>query len=73
MTGVTLHHLVGGLEAGVRDLGHAQLLMVRLLRRDHGRIGNLPQNNTNEHFLNNKIEFSTVKREMLQNFETGGD
>ena len=28
---VTLHHLVGGLEAGVGDLGHTQLLMVGLL------------------------------------------
>merc|ERR1719331_3201509 len=28
VAGVALHHLVGRLEAGVRDLGHAQLLVV---------------------------------------------
>ena len=28
---VALHHLVAGLEAGVGDLGHGQLLVVRLL------------------------------------------
>ena len=34
VTGVTLHHLVGGLEAGVGDLRNAQLFVVGLLRRD---------------------------------------
>ena len=28
--GVALHHLVGWLEAGIRHLGHAQLLVERL-------------------------------------------
>ena len=41
MPRVTLDHLVGGLEAGVGDLGHAELLMVRLLRRDHRSVGHL--------------------------------
>jgi len=39
VTGVTLHHLVGRLEAGVGDLGHRQLLVVGLLRRDDWRVG----------------------------------
>ena len=34
LTRIALDHLVLGLEAGVRDLGHAYLLMVRLLGRD---------------------------------------
>ena len=33
--GVALHHLVGGLEAGVGDLTHRQLLVIRLLCRDN--------------------------------------
>merc|ERR1711976_406661 len=37
--GVALHHLVGGLKAGVGDLSHGQLLMVGLLSRDDGGIG----------------------------------
>ena len=39
MTGVALHHLVGGLEAGVGDLSHRQLLVVGLLGRDDGSVG----------------------------------
>ena len=35
---VTLHHLVGRLEAGVGDLGHAELLVVSLLSRDDGSV-----------------------------------
>ena len=35
---VALHHLVGWLEAGVGDLGHAELLVVSLLSRDNGSI-----------------------------------
>ena len=35
---VTLHHLVGGLEARVGDLGHRQLLVVRFLGRDYWSI-----------------------------------
>jgi hypothetical protein len=30
MSGITLDHLVGGLEAGVRHFSHRQLLMVSL-------------------------------------------
>jgi hypothetical protein len=30
MSGVTLDHLIGGLEAGIRHFSHRQLLMVRL-------------------------------------------
>ena len=41
MTRVALDHLVGWLEAGVGDLGDAELLVVRLLSRDHGRVGHL--------------------------------
>ena len=33
MPGVALDHLVGGLEAGVRHLGHGQLLVVGLQPR----------------------------------------
>ena len=40
VTGIALHHLVGGLEAGVGDLGNGQLLMVGLLSRDDWSIGN---------------------------------
>ena len=36
---VALHHLVGWLEAGVGDLGHRQLLVVRLLGRDDRGVG----------------------------------
>ena len=39
MPGITLHHGVGRLEAGVGDLCHAQRLMVGLLGRDNGSIG----------------------------------
>eukprot|EP00754_Rhynchopus_humris_P033263 Rhum_TRINITY_DN15457_c5_g5::Rhum_TRINITY_DN15457_c5_g5_i3::g.159685::m.159685 len=35
---VALGHHRGGLERGVRDLRHRQLLVVRLLRRDHRRV-----------------------------------
>jgi hypothetical protein len=38
MTGITLRHHRRGLEGGVGDLGHTELLVVRLLRRDHGGI-----------------------------------
>jgi hypothetical protein len=34
VAGIALHHLVGGLEAGVGDLSHRQLLVVGLLSRD---------------------------------------
>ena len=33
MPGVALHHRVGGLEAGVGDLGHGELLVVGLERK----------------------------------------
>merc|ERR1719412_435644 len=39
MSRVALHHLVGGLEAGVGDLSNGQLLMVSLLRGDDGGVG----------------------------------
>merc|ERR1712122_457052 len=39
MPGVTLHHLVGGLKAGVGDLRHGELLMVSLLSGDDGSVG----------------------------------
>ena len=39
VTGVALHHLVGGLEAGVGDLGDGQLLVVGLLGRDDRGVG----------------------------------
>ena len=39
VTGVALHHLVGGLEAGVGDLSHRQLLVVGLLGGDDGSVG----------------------------------
>jgi hypothetical protein len=32
-------YLVGGLETAVGDLRHAELLVIRLLRRDDGRVG----------------------------------
>ena len=38
VAGVALHHLVGGLEAGVGDLRHGELLVVSLLRRDDGGV-----------------------------------
>ena len=38
MTGVALHHLVGGLEAGVGDLRHSELLVVSLFRGDDGSV-----------------------------------
>merc|ERR1719154_429842 len=39
MAGVALHHLVGGLEAGVGDLRHAELLVVSLLGGDDEGVG----------------------------------
>ena len=39
MARVTLHHLVGRLEAGVGDLGDGQLLVVGLLGRDDRSVG----------------------------------
>ena len=36
---VAFHHLVGGLEARVGNLCHRQLLVVGLLRGDHGSVG----------------------------------
>ena len=39
VTRITLHHLVGRLEAGVGDLCHRQLLVVRLLSRDDWGVG----------------------------------
>ena len=39
VAGVTLHHLVGRLEAGVGDLSHRQLLVVGLLGGDDGGVG----------------------------------
>ena len=39
VTGVALHHLVGGLEAGVGDFSHRQLLVVGLLGGDDGSVG----------------------------------
>jgi len=38
MTRIAFHHLIGGLEAGVGNLCHGELLVVSLLRRDDGRI-----------------------------------
>jgi len=38
MTGIAFHHLIGGLEAGVGNLCHGELLVVSLLRRDDGRV-----------------------------------
>ena len=40
MARVALDHLVGRLKAGIGDLGHGQLLVVGLLGRDDGSIGN---------------------------------
>merc|ERR1712190_194069 len=39
VTGITLHHLVSRLEEGVGDLRDSELLMVSLLGRDDGSIG----------------------------------
>merc|ERR1712018_226074 len=39
VVGVALHHLVGGLEAGVGDLSYGQLLVVSLLGGDDGGVG----------------------------------
>merc|ERR1719154_884697 len=39
VAGVALHHLVGGLEASVGDLRHAELLVVSLLRGDDRGVG----------------------------------
>merc|ERR1719402_1945633 len=39
VTRIALDHLVGGLETGVGDLGHGQLLVVRLLGRDDRGVG----------------------------------
>mmetsp|Transcript_20367 Transcript_20367/g.51604 ORF Transcript_20367/g.51604 Transcript_20367/m.51604 type:complete len:489 (-) Transcript_20367:102-1568(-) len=39
VAGVALDHHGGGLEHGVGDLGHGQLLVVRLLSGDDGRVG----------------------------------
>merc|ERR1712130_237196 len=39
MTGGALHHLVGGLKAGVGDLRYTELLVVGLLGRDDWRVG----------------------------------
>ena len=39
VTGVALHHLVGGLECCVGDLRHRQLLVVGLLGGDDGSVG----------------------------------
>jgi hypothetical protein len=39
MARATLYHLVGRLEAGVGDLGHAKLLVVSLLGGDDRSIG----------------------------------
>ena len=39
VSGVALHHLVGGLKASVGDLGDCQLLVVCLLGRDDRSIG----------------------------------
>jgi len=39
VSGVTLDHLVGGLEAGVGDLADGELLVVGLLRGDDRRVG----------------------------------
>merc|ERR550539_1979873 len=39
MARVALHHLVGGLEAGVGDLPDSELLVVGLLRGDDGGVG----------------------------------
>ena len=38
MARVTLHHRVGGLEAGIGDLSHGEGLVVSLLRRDDGGV-----------------------------------
>jgi len=38
MTRIAFHHLIGGLEAGVGNLCHGELLVVSLLRRDDGRV-----------------------------------
>ena len=46
VTWVTLHHLVGWLEAGVGDLSDGQLLMVGLLSRDDWGIGGQGEVNT---------------------------
>merc|ERR1711936_1289493 len=39
MTRIALHHLVGGLEAGIGDLPNGELLVVGLLSRDDGSVG----------------------------------
>ena len=39
MARIALDHGVGGLEAGVGDLGHVERLVIRLLRRDDWGVG----------------------------------
>lgn len=46
MTGVALHHLIGWLEARVRDFCNRQLFVVSLLSADHRGIGNEREMNT---------------------------
>ena len=39
MTWITFHHLVGRFETSICDLGHSELLVVRLLGGDDGSVG----------------------------------
>ena len=72
MTGVALDHLVGGLKAGVRDLGHAELLVVRLLRGDDRSVGDLQPQTTDDNVPQHNWCFN-LRGEMMQSFETGRD
>ena len=69
---VALHHLVGGLEAGVGDLGHTELLMVSLLSRDDRSIGSQREVDTGI-WHQVSLEFSKINIESTIESERGSN
>ncbi len=72
---IALHHRVGRLEAGVRDLGHAQGLVIGPLSGDNRRIGDKREVNTR---VRDKIRLELVEIDVQSAVEAkrgrdGGD
>ena len=72
VAGIALHHLVGGLEASVGDLGHAELLVVGLLSRDDRCVGNQREVDARVGYQVG-LEFCQIDVECTIEAEGGGD
>lgn len=72
MSGVAFHHLVGGLEAGVGDLGDGELFVVGFLGGDDGSVGDQGEMDTGVgHQVG--LELSQIYVEGTVESQRGGD